>query len=112
MVTDKIEALAEALYLAVIAPTEEQMLKAVNLAAKLWDGMPEIDVQKAKLMCQEKVGVGPACPRCGDPIEGYPALSRVDNATDICSPCGTREALWDWQHRGEQMPPVNQPIPS
>lgn len=52
------------------------------------------------------------CPRCGKPIEGYPALSRVDNKTDICSPCGTLEALWNFQHREDsaQMPPVNEPI--
>lgn len=52
------------------------------------------------------------CPRCGNLIEGYPALSRVDNKTNICSPCGTREALWDWDHRGtgQPMPPVTQPI--
>lgn len=52
------------------------------------------------------------CPRCKKPIEGYPAVSRVDNETDICSPCGTKEAMWDFNHRGDDlpMPPVNQPL--
>lgn len=52
------------------------------------------------------------CPRCKNPIEGYPALSRVDNKTDICTPCGTKEAMWDFAHRGdhENMPPVNQAL--
>jgi hypothetical protein len=42
----------------------------------------------------------PICPRCGDFIPNnfqpgaYPgALSRTDNATEICSECGTIEAL-------------------
>ena len=44
--------------------------------------------------------VYPTCPRCSGPIPnatdlgGYPgALSRTDNATEICSDCGTREAM-------------------
>lgn len=33
------------------------------------------------------------CPKCGRKYEGYSALSRVDNKTNICSDCGIREAL-------------------
>lgn len=33
------------------------------------------------------------CPQCGRPIAGYPAISRKDNKTEICSHCGYREAL-------------------
>lgn len=33
------------------------------------------------------------CPKCGKEYEGYPAISRVDNETEICPECGTREAL-------------------
>lgn len=36
------------------------------------------------------------CPRCGGPISGYPALSRRDNKTDICSDCGSEEAMFDF----------------
>lgn len=43
------------------------------------------------------------CPRCGDWIPNnfqpgaYPgALSRTDNKTEICSECGTIEALEDY----------------
>ena len=32
------------------------------------------------------------CPKCGKPVSGYPAVSRVDGSP-ICSDCGTREAL-------------------
>lgn len=33
------------------------------------------------------------CPRCKEPIVKYPAISRVDNKTEICSKCGILEAL-------------------
>lgn len=35
------------------------------------------------------------CPRCGLIVQEFPALSRRDNQTDICSACGTEEALVD-----------------
>lgn len=33
------------------------------------------------------------CPKCHQETNGYPALSRTDNKTEICSQCGTAEAL-------------------
>ena len=33
------------------------------------------------------------CPLCNKEYSDYPAISRVDNKTEICSECGTREAL-------------------
>lgn len=34
------------------------------------------------------------CPRCGQHrMTRHPALSRVDNKTEICSECGTAEAM-------------------
>jgi hypothetical protein len=36
------------------------------------------------------------CPRCGKPYNHFPALSRYDNKTLICSPCGTDEAMMDF----------------
>ena len=33
------------------------------------------------------------CPRCLGEIEGFPALSRTDNKTYICSPCGQTEGM-------------------
>ena len=36
------------------------------------------------------------CPRCKKAYTGFPALSRRDNKTSICSPCGTEEALDDY----------------
>lgn len=37
------------------------------------------------------------CPRCGGELPNHlAALSRVDNATEICSDCGTEEAMIDY----------------
>lgn len=36
------------------------------------------------------------CTRCGKYYTEFPALSRVDNKTAICSPCGTEEAMQDF----------------
>ena len=33
------------------------------------------------------------CPICKKTYKGYGALSRKDNKTEICSTCGTNEAL-------------------
>jgi transcription elongation factor Elf1 len=33
------------------------------------------------------------CPHCGNPLTDFPALSRADNKTEICSACGMREAM-------------------
>lgn len=33
------------------------------------------------------------CPRCSRYYRGTPAISRVDNQTQICPDCGTRESL-------------------
>ena len=41
------------------------------------------------------------CPHCGRLIGKHPAVSRRDNKTDVCSNCGTREALEDWEKHME-----------
>ena len=33
------------------------------------------------------------CPMCDNRFEGYPAVSRRDNETEICSDCGQWEAI-------------------
>ena len=33
------------------------------------------------------------CPICAQTYHGRPALSRLDNVTEICPDCGTRQAL-------------------
>lgn len=38
------------------------------------------------------------CPRCSCRSMQYPALSRADNKTKICSACGTDEALFCMVH--------------
>jgi len=36
------------------------------------------------------------CPRCGKETTDFPALSRRDNETEICSACAMEEALIDF----------------
>ena len=36
------------------------------------------------------------CPACKDTVTDFPAISRRDNATEICSQCGNDEALADY----------------
>lgn len=43
---------------------------------------------------------GKICPKCHKRYTGYPAISRKDNKTEICSTCGQIEALeafWKWR---------------
>ena len=35
------------------------------------------------------------CPKCGKEYTDYPAISRRDNKTEICSDCSLEEALED-----------------
>ena len=37
------------------------------------------------------------CPRCKFEVTDYPAISRRDNKTKICSNCGTEEAMFDFK---------------
>ena len=50
------------------------------------------------------------CPRCGDEITAFPALSRLDNETYICSECGTKEALFNFFHQGLPLPDLNKEV--
>lgn len=36
------------------------------------------------------------CPRCGKETTDFPAISRTDNKTEICSQCGIDEAMSNW----------------
>ena len=37
------------------------------------------------------------CPRCNFEVNDYPAISRRDNKTNICSNCGRGEAMFDFK---------------
>lgn len=51
--------------------------------------------EMCSLMCDNEVPKR-VCPVCGKTYTGVPALSRVDNKTEICSYCGAEEALNAW----------------
>jgi transposase len=42
------------------------------------------------------------CPRCGEEYTTFPAISRSDNKTEICSGCGKTEGMlcWNLQQQG------------
>ena len=42
------------------------------------------------------IGIAKICANCGKAIIGHLALARKDNKTEICSNCGTLEALEDF----------------
>jgi hypothetical protein len=55
------------------------------------------------------------CPRCGSPLNqerpALNALSRYDNATYICSPCGSDEAMFNFAHPDLDLPPLHLRLP-
>lgn len=54
------------------------------------------DTLEAEDICNElgqNFKIYPVCPICHRAYSGYPAISRKDDKTRICSRCGTNEAL-------------------
>ena len=47
------------------------------------------------------------CPICKKEITTWPALSRRDNKTDICSKCGLLEGLDDFLGKGSDRQSIN-----
>lgn len=77
-----------------------------------WDGYPEgVGADLAYFLANINAGYLPAWNKSieklaeylrynGIPIIGYPALSRRDGKTEICSACGEREAWEDCARAG------------
>ena len=60
----------------------------------LFENKPEMDISEAmKHKCPTCLGFIPNNERIG---EYCGAISRRDNKTEICSDCGSREAIEDW----------------
>jgi hypothetical protein len=65
------------------------------------------------------MSIKPVCPRCGHfiPNDEQPGLfpgarSRADNATEVCSECGTHEALQQHYSEERACTPISQwPVP-
>ena len=53
---------------------------------------------------------GLVCPRCGAEIKSYPATSRCDNKTNICSDCGLAEAMHNFFKPEVPLPPVTEVV--
>jgi transcription elongation factor Elf1 len=54
--------------------------------------------------------MGGNCPRCKKNYTEYPALSRVDNKTQICSACGQAEAIHNLLNPLDSLSPVDEPV--
>ena len=52
--------------------------------------------KKLKFINPNVFKIYPVCPKCHNDYTGHPAISRLDNKTEICSDCGTLEALNDF----------------
>ena len=71
----------------------------LNMTSKILESVQSTNedtrVKSYKVLKEENVikeGLN-TCPRCGKEIIGYPAVSRFDNETEICSDCGMDEAF-------------------
>lgn len=53
-------------------------------------------MSKLKMKLKKLLKKSKKCPICHKKIVGYPAISRKDNETEICSECGIVEALNDF----------------
>lgn len=58
-----------------------------------YDPIKEEEPIELKIKITENSNKKKQCPICGNPLGKYPAISREDNKTKICSNCGTLEAL-------------------
>ena len=68
------------------------MMTHRNILTEKIDTMTQLMLEKGWNQMSKKR----KCPRCKRMYRGYPALSRRDNETEICSDCGTAEALSDY----------------
>lgn len=62
-----------------------------------YDPIKKPEPIKLEVIITENSGQNNTCPICKKEIGKYPAISRKDNKTEICSNCGTLEALKAWQ---------------
>ena len=58
-----------------------------------YDPLKEVEPIKVEILISENSGKLNVCPICKNELGKYTAISRKDNKTEICSNCGTLEAL-------------------
>lgn len=68
-------------------------LDVIKRAYRAWGFDRSAALGRALIRSEEDRIVDTTCPRCGVPYAERPALSRLDNQTNICPPCGLEEAL-------------------
>lgn len=63
--------------------------------ATLFDSIEEAE-ETCRKINSVNFKIYPVCPRCHNEYEGYSAISRSDNKTEVCEKCGLTEALWEF----------------
>lgn len=53
----------------------------------------DIAIFEWKKLLHTNFNIYPVCPICNKAYNKHPAISRVDNRTEICPECGIKEAL-------------------
>lgn len=63
--------------------------------AKRYDDLDDLREELDKIVrgCALRIIEIQKCPKCGKEFTEHPAISRVDNETEICSKCGVDEAV-------------------
>lgn len=67
--------------------------KAITKKKIIYDPIKEVEPIKVEILISENSGKLNVCPICKNELGKYTAISRKDNKTEICSNCGTLEAL-------------------
>lgn len=58
-----------------------------------YDPLQQAEPMEVKILITENTNKNNVCPICNKKIGKYPAISRKDNVTEICSNCGMLEAI-------------------
>ena len=73
-----------------------------------WDNGSSLNV----IFGEDEIRPLKICPKCGKTYKGHPAISRVDNAAQICPLCGIREALEGYGIGKEEREKIISSIPN
>jgi len=79
----------------------EQKLTSEN--AETQKSVDQLNIELEKRIGENETWT---CPTCKTETTDFPAVSRRDNKTEICSQCGTNEAIEDFKNKGESKPVI------
>ena len=77
--------------------TKEMMVQMI-MDAETQKSVDQLNTEMEKRIGENETWT---CPICKTETTDFPAVSRRDNKTEICSQCGTNEAIEDFKNKGE-----------